>query len=168
MTNSYTTTETFTLTNAKYLASKVAADLLQMQLFYGRPINEEINQYLEEIVILLLEGCLGSVSYGYKKDGKWLVVLNYSATFGSLYSTDDRSGCVAPGVDVGGADWSSYLWKNSKFSNLPQVEKDRIEQSLPFQRTESAESGFHNGTWVSGKNYFSGGASLERKIFKPY
>lgn len=34
---STTTTSTFTLTNARYLASKIAADLRQLRSFYGRP-----------------------------------------------------------------------------------------------------------------------------------
>ena len=52
MTYSYTTTSTFTRTHAIYLASKVAADLRQMQLFYGRPSNENIEAYIEELAIL--------------------------------------------------------------------------------------------------------------------
>lgn len=167
MTTTYTYSETFTVTHAKYLASKVAADLYQMQLFYGKPSNQEIDNYIEELIILLLGGYLDSVDYGFKRDGKWVIVTKYSVKFNSITETDDNSGSIHPGADITGAHWASYLRKNSKFFNLPKSEKDRIENLLPIQREEQAESGFHSGVWVSDKSYYNGGTSLERKIFKP-
>ena len=47
MTSSYSTSDTFTRTHAVYLASKVAADLKQMQLFYGKPSDGNIEAYIE-------------------------------------------------------------------------------------------------------------------------
>lgn len=167
MTGTYTTSETFTLTHAKYLASKVAADLLQMQLFYNRPFTEEINQYIDELTTLLVHGYLDSVDYGFKKDNKWLIQISYSVRNGSI-TTDDRSGSIYTAADVSGAAWSSYLRKNSKYNNQTQTEKDRIEALLPFPRVGQPESGFQPGTWVSDKNYYNGGTSLERKVFQPY
>ncbi len=58
MTYSYFTSDTFTKTHAVYLASKVAADLKQMQLFYGKPSDESIEAYINEIVLLLVNKCL--------------------------------------------------------------------------------------------------------------
>ena len=40
MSYSYTTTETFTRTHARYIASKIAADLRKLQLYYDRPKAE--------------------------------------------------------------------------------------------------------------------------------
>ena len=84
MTQTYTTSETFTLTHAKYLASKVAADLLQMQMFYSSPSNEKINQYISELTTLLVHGYLESVDYGFRKDGKWVIQTSYSVKNGSI------------------------------------------------------------------------------------
>lgn len=167
MTGTYTLSETFTRTNAKYLASKVVSDLYQMQIFYGKPTDVEINNYLEELVILLLDDCLDSVDYGYRKDGKWVIVVKYVAQYGNISQVDDQSGGVYPGADISGADWGSYLRTNSVYDNLPQAEKERIQQLLPIQRNSQAEPGYQNGIWVSNKNYFSGGTGLERNLFRP-
>lgn len=167
MTATYTYSETFTVTHARYLASKVASDLFQMQLFYGKPSDQDINNYIEELVVLLLDGYLDSVDYGFKRDSKWVIVASYSAKFGSISTTDDRSGSVYSGADVTGAHWASYLRKSTKFYNLSQAEKDRVENLLPIKREGQPESGFHSGTWVTDRNYYNGGTSLERKVFKP-
>jgi hypothetical protein len=168
MTETYTRSETFTVIHARYLASKVAADLLQMQGFYGRPTDLEIDQYIEELVILVLGGYLDSVDYGFRKDGKWVVVLNYSVVSPSSTSIDDRSGGVCPSANITGADWGSCLRKNSKYNNLIQSEKDKIEQSLPIKRVSCCEPGYQPGRFVSDKNYSNGGVGLERKTFQPY
>ncbi|MDQ3099626.1 MAG: hypothetical protein M3Q44_07830 [bacterium] len=167
MTGTHTFSETFTLTNAKYLASKVASDLFQMQLFYGRPTDQEINDYLGELIILLLGGYLDSVDYGFRRDNKWVIVASYSAHFGSTSSTDDRSGGVYPGANISSSTWGSYLRTNSKFHTLSQEEKDKIEQDLPIKRNGQAEPGFYGGTWDCGKDYFSGGTGLLRKMYRP-
>ena len=98
-----------------------------------------------------------------------IVGLKYYAQFSSVYSTDDRSGGVTPGIDITGAEWGSYLWNSAKFNNLPVVSREHIEASLPFRRTGSVEPNFSNGSWgANSKNYYSGGASLERKVFTAY
>lgn len=168
MTDTQTSSNTFTLTNAKYLASKVAADLLQMQMYYGSPSDIEIDNYIEELVTLVLGGYLDSVDYGFKRGNDWVVVVKYSAKYGTTSSTDDHSGGVFPGADISQAKWSSFLRKNSVFSSLPQAERERIENLLPIKRTSGSEPGFVSGTFVADKNYYSGGNGLERKIFKPY
>ncbi len=168
MSTTYTTSTTFTRTNALYLASKVAADLRQMQLFYGKPTLAQINQYIQELLILLLNGYLESVDYGFQKNGNWVTVISYSANFSSMNSADDRSGGVIPGMDISGAVWKSYLRKNSSYWKLSSQERERIEQQLPFTRTSTEEPGFEQGEFLSDKSYYSGGASLERRVFKPY
>ena len=43
-----TSTSSYTVTNARYLSSKVAADLRQLQRLYGAPSDAMIGEYLEE------------------------------------------------------------------------------------------------------------------------
>ena len=50
---SYSETETFTVTHARKLASKVATDLKRMQRFYGSPSDTSIAAYEAEIVALI-------------------------------------------------------------------------------------------------------------------
>ena len=66
------TTASFTMTHAKYLSSKVAADLKRMQRFYGSPSDAWIADYEAELASLLKHGYLASVTYGYKRDGNFI------------------------------------------------------------------------------------------------
>ena len=45
--NTITSATTFTLTHAKYIASKVATDLARIQRFYDLPTNSQIHAYEE-------------------------------------------------------------------------------------------------------------------------
>ncbi len=165
MTHSYTRSLTFTRTNAEYLASKLAADLRQMQLFYGHPPDAEINQYIQEAIILLLGGWLKSVSYGYKRNGNWVIALKYETRFGVIKPTDDDSGMVTPGIDISGAFWHSFLSKNHAYSLLPQSKKNEIEQLLPIKRTYGIEPRLNSGGWRNDKYYSSSGGALQRQIY---
>ena len=77
MSTTYTTSSTFTRTNARYLASKVAADLRQMRLFYGRPSDGEIDDYNTELIELLVGGYLDSVDYVATIRGWLRLVIQY-------------------------------------------------------------------------------------------
>lgn len=161
MTHSYTTTSTFTRTNARYLAGKVAADLLQMQQEYGGPSEARILQYLDELTELLVGGYVGEVTYGYRRDNTWIVAVKYTAdTLGQL-TADDRSGRIPRGVDVSGAVCTSYLTNTDKWWNLQPAERDRIQRSLPFQRMSADEPSVAGG-WDADKTYSSSTCSLRR------
>lgn len=161
MTHSYTTTDTFTRTDARYLAGKVAADLWQMQQEYGGPSDSWISQYLDELTELLVGGYVKEVTYGYRRDNKWVAALKYTAdTLGSL-TADDRSGRIPRGVDVSGAVCTSYLTKTDKWWKLQPTERDRIEKALPFQRVSAEEPGAAGG-WAMDKTYSSSTCSLRR------
>lgn len=170
MTNTFTlsSTSTFTRTHAAYLASKVAADLLQMQLFYGRPFDNEINQYLEEAIILILKGYLDFVEYGFKRNDNRVVSLKYVVRADGMIQTDDRSGRVVPGVDISGAYWYSFLSKNLAFSLLPWEEQQRVEQSLPIERSSGDPPGNGNGCWTNDKAYSTNGIGVQRSTFRSF
>lgn len=166
MTTTYTrsSTSSFTITHARYLASKLAADLRQMQLFYGKPSDSQIDSYITEVVILLLAGCLASVSYGFKRDRQWVLVLKYDARSGGILLPDDRAGRVMPGKNVYGASWYSFLTYSSKFDYLSQEERKRLESQLPFRRSGGVEPTV-SGAWISDKSYSSGTVSLQRNFY---
>src|SRR5438132_1715499 len=98
MTTTFSTTSSFTRTHARYLASKIGADLRQMQLFYGQPSDDKIDDYMEEVVELLVGGYLDSVEYGFHRAWDWVIALRYIVRNGDLV-TDDRSGRVTSGID---------------------------------------------------------------------
>lgn len=171
MSYSYTGSEsqTFTATHAKQLASKVATDLKRMQRFYNYPSDLMITAYETEAVELLKKGYLGTITYGFQKDEKWIEpTLRYTAKdlFGMTLSDDDP-GRIRPGANVEGANFYSYLTYSSTWDKLSQVEKDNFKKDLPFQRGGADEPGI-NGYLSSDKTYSSGGKALERSIVKSY
>lgn len=165
----YTGTQTFTATHAKHIAAKVATDLKRIQRFYGHPIDRRIEQYETEVVELLKKGYLDTVTYGFKRDDKWIEpTLRYTAKdLAVMSSADDDPGRIRAGADVSDATFYSYLTYSSNWNKLTQSEKDTFEKSLPFQRSGANEPGI-SGYLSNDKTYSSGGKALERSSVKSY
>ena len=77
--SSFTTTSTFTIANARHVASKIKTDLKLLQRAYGDPSDAKIEDFGEEAAQMLNAGYLRAVTYGYKKDGDWDIALLYTA-----------------------------------------------------------------------------------------
>ena len=154
---------TFTVTHARHMAAKVAADLKRMQRFYDSPDDQSIDGYEDEIIELLKAGYLGTVAYGFRRDGRWVEpTIRYTAQ--DLYgasTTDDDPGRVYPGADISGASFYSYLTYSVAWDNLTSEEQETFKQRLPFRRTGASEPGV-NGYLVSDKTYSAGGRALNR------
>ena len=165
----YTTTSAFTITHARYVTSKIASDLRQLRLLYnGRPGEQEIDNYAEEAALLLRDGYLERVDYGFKRDtttgAEWILLLRYVVRAGDI--ADDHSGRVPPGVSIGGAYFHSYLTYTSKFFNLSQAERDRVKAGLPIQRSSGGEAGLATGTWGNSRAYSSNQQGVDRSVFR--
>lgn len=170
MTSTYTTSTTFTITHARYITSKVAADLRQLHLFYGQPSGQEIASYAEEAALLLRDGYLERVDYGFRRNdpavgAQWVVVLRYVARNGRL--TDDHSGRVPAGVDISGSAFWSFLTYTAPYFALSEAERDRVKAALPIQRTAGREAGFVRGTWSTDRTYSSAERGVARSVFEP-
>ena len=157
---------TYTITNAQYLASKIAADLKQMQLFYGRPIDTEIDNFVQELVILLKDGYLESIDYGFKKEqsGSWILALSYAVNplTGTL---DQNPGRIPPGSDITGASFYSFRRFSSKYANLLPTERQKIDALNPIKWSIGLDPltglfGTHD------RSYSSGGQQIDRKIIQ--
>src|SRR2546425_6239862 len=74
MSSSFTVTEStsFTVVHVRWLASKIATDLLRLQRFYGKPTDQQINDYESEITALLRDDYVSQVTYGLKRNGSWV------------------------------------------------------------------------------------------------
>lgn len=163
----YSNSTTFTITHARYLAAKVATDLKRMQRFYGRPSDAEIEEYETEMIELLRNGYLGTVTYGFIKDGKWIEpTIKYNAMQLTL-DMDDDPGRVPVGANINGAYFHSYLTYSSKWNNLSWDDQDKFKKALPFYRGGADEPTI-NGYLSQDKTYSSGGRSLNRSIIKSY
>ncbi len=171
MSTSYTFSDTisFTLTHAKYLASKVGTDLKRMQRFYGSPSDVCIGEYETELTELLKAGHLGTVTYGFRKGENWVEpALRYTARdLAGLTANDDDPGKVRPGIDVTGASFYSYLTYSAGWSKLTTAQQEAFRRTLPFQRTGANEPGV-NGYMVSDLTYSSGGRALNRSTLRGY
>ncbi|NIE63153.1 hypothetical protein [Burkholderia sp. Ax-1719] len=164
MSSSFTTTEskTFTVTHARHLAAKVAADLKRLQRLYGQITDERIAQFEGEVVELLRQGYLQTVIYGFKRDGKWIEpTLRYTASELAGGSADDDPGRILPGRDISGAKFGSFLTYSDSWWALSSDQRTTVEGQLPLQRA-SGEEPQVNGYFADDKSYSSGGRMLGR------
>ncbi len=171
MSYSYTTsqTETFTVTHARHMAAKVATDLKRMQRFYGKPSDNSIADYEEEVTAMLKAGYLETVTYGYKRDGDWIEpTLRYTAhDLSGVSANDDDPGKICPGADIDGAWFYSYMTYGDDWWKLTDEERETFKKGLPFERGSASEPGV-NGYLNEDRTYSSGGRSLSRASVRSY
>ncbi|MCP5058331.1 MAG: hypothetical protein GY937_16635 [bacterium] len=169
MTTSYTfsETDTFTITHARHMAAKVAADLKRLQRFYGQPSDAAITAYQDEVTQLLREGYLGTVTYGFRRDGAFIEPsLRYTAhDLAGSTTDDDDPGRVRPGADTSGATFYSYLTYSAAWDQLSSADQQTFESKLPITRGSAPEPAV-NGVLRSDRIYSAGGRSLDRQSVK--
>ena len=168
MSSTYTISETFTLTHARRLAAKVAADMHQCQRFYGHLTDTQIENYQQELTVLLHGGYVKSYEFGFTtKDGRRVVSWHYTVgPSGDLEG--GRSGGLFPAAVISGADMFNFLTYSSKWSSLSTIEKDKIKASYLVRRTDGEPPQDGNGYWDSSRQYASGGVAVTRKEFRPW
>lgn len=169
MSSSYTIaeTQTFTITHAKHIAAKVAADLKRLQRFYGQPSDTSIADYETEVIALLKGGYLDTVWYGFRRDGEFIEpTIKYAAS--DLTGAEDNDpGRIRPNANIDGASFYSYLTYSPSWDNLSDEEKKDFKDRLPFQRTSASEPGV-NGYLLGDLTYSSGGRALNRSSLRSY
>jgi hypothetical protein len=167
MSTSYSITETasFTITHARYIASKVATDLKRFQRFYGAPSDERIDQYEIELALLLKHDAVETVVYGFQRGGKWTEAsVSYRALPGGNLSADDDPGKIRPWLDVEGATFSSFLTYQS--GALGPGELEAIESECGFQRSNGSVPPLEAGYWADDLNYVAEGRGLGRAVVR--
>ena len=167
MTNTYTTSTTFTKTNVEYVASKVVADLRGLKAYYDQPSESRIWDFYEELVGLLVGGYVASAEYGFQRSGQRIVSLYYEARMdGSL--TDGKSGGVYARADISQATWFSFLVYSRKWDSLSPTAQQDIEARLPIKRSYGQAPVDGNGYWSTDRSYSSQGVGVQRLTFRPY
>lgn len=166
MTSSTTRSASFTLTDARYVAAKIGADLRRMSALYGKPATAEIPDYVEEAALLLRDGYLGTVDYGFLQTNgvDWKLRLRYTATTGGGLR-DDRPGSFPASVEIGSRKFHSFLTYSDAFHNLTAAERGRVEQSLPISRVNGVEPAAGNGSYSTGHGYGRNGAGVSRNTY---
>jgi hypothetical protein len=165
----YSQTQTFTRTEARYLASKVVADLHQCARLYGQPSITSIPDYETELVERLVKGYVSLYEFGFRKDGKRVVSWQYEVREGDLVggSTDDRPGGVYARADVSGAFYYNHMTYTSNWTALSDDEKAAFLETLPFTRGYGRLPDDGSGYWVTDKSYTRGGVEVTRRTFRP-
>ena len=171
MFDTFTITEsaTFTVTHARHMAAKVATDLKRIQRLYGFPNDANIDAYEAEVIALLKAGYLGTVWYGFRRDGLWIEpTIKYTAR--DLYDSsaiDDDPGRIPRRADISDASFHSYLTYSTDWNALTTHEQDAFKKSLPFYRRGAAEPTV-NGYLSHDRTYSSGGRALDRASVRSY
>lgn len=171
MSSSYTITEsaTFTVTHARHLAAKVATDLKRMQRFYGFPSDANIADYEAEVTEFLKEGYLGTVTYGFRRDGNWIEpTLRYTARdLAGGSANDEDPGRIRASANVAGASFYSYLTYSSAWHRLPETDKEAFRNRLPLRRGGAPEPGV-SGYLADDRTYSSGGRAIDRASVRSF
>jgi len=166
--STYTYSDTFTITHARHIASRIAGDLRLMSLFYDYPGEDFIPKVLEELAQLLAKDYLKSFEIGFERSGRRRVfTLLYEARADGTLS-DNRAGGVPTNLDVSGADPFNYLIHSDKWWRLTPAERDAFEKTLPVKRTPMEEPQNGSGYWVSDRSYTAGGHGVARSRFVPH
>lgn len=161
--------QTFTIADAKYLASRVAADLTQIRLYYGHIATSLTDEYIQklavEVAMLLKFGLLRSAKYGFRKDNEWRYFVSYTVNdLGQLELSNDSPGDIEPNAPVQGATWYSYT-STKHNPNMTSEEEEAVHSELPIQRTAANEPSSANGTYVNDKSYYRNGTGMQRGQF---
>jgi hypothetical protein len=171
MASSYTISETntFTLTHAKHMAAKVAADLKRLQRLYGQPSDQEIADYETEVIELLKSGYLETLTIGFQRDNSWIEpTLRYTDhDLADTSANDDDPGRVKPGANISGASLYNFLTYTMKWYALSATEQDTFKKRMPFYRTGATEPTI-NGYLISDRIYSAGGRALNRASVRSY
>lgn len=158
----------FTLTDAKHMAAKVATDLKRMNRLYGYPADADIPAFEAEVTQLLKAGYLGTVTYGFLRDGNWIEpTLRYTAHDLEFGANDDDPGRVPANKNVDNATFHSYLTYCSAWNALTAEQQLEYKRTSAVQRTGSAAPGV-SGYFADDKTYSSGNRSLNRASVRSY
>lgn len=161
--------ESFSLTEARKIAAKVSTDLKRLQRLYARPYDptdQRIDEFEQELIHLLKHDVVGSVVYGYQRNGQWTKAsVCYTASAGQLHADDDP-GKISPGHDIEGATFTSFLSYNGNWSNLSSTQQTEIKRTSPLQRTSASTPPLEKGYWSDDLTYSPGGRGVVRSTVK--
>lgn len=164
----FTTSSTFTRSNARELSSKVASDLGYFQILYDKPTDAEIADYDTELTELLAGGYVERVTYGFKRDDTWVAALRYEVKLDGSIQTDDLAGRIRSimGKNVAGAAFTSSLLHSPKWNLLTEAQQAAIESSLPIKRVTRPEPSTGGAYWAVDRSYSSGSGGVNRSTLK--
>jgi len=169
MSGTGTKTAAFTITEARYVGAKIGTDLRLLNSLYGEPELSWIDKYTEEVALLLRDGYLGAVSYGFRNSSsnEWKLRLRYTATAGGQL-IDSRPGALPTAATIVGSTFYSYLTYSAAFVNLAGADQANVKAALPISRTTADEPVTRSGNITSGNGYARNGLGVTRDVFAAF
>lgn len=167
MSYSFTTTTTFTRTHARHLAAKVVADLYQCHVLYGRPAEDQIPLYEEELIELLVNGYLETYEFGFKKDDRRVLTWRYAVRPDGGLGDDSGAGGIYARAQVAAAGYFNFVTHSQKWSSLTEPDRAAFESGLPIRRANGYPPEDGNGYWQADRGYSAGGLRMDRGTFRP-
>jgi hypothetical protein len=166
MSSTGTRTAAFTITEARYVGNKIGADLRMLNGLYGSPPLSWIDNYVEEAAVLLRDGHLATVSYGFRdtSNNEWKLRLRYTATTGG-HLIDSRPGSLPTTAVINGLSFYSYLTYSPKFLGLTTAKQSEITSDLPVSRVNGEEPATRSGSTTSGNGYARNGVGVARDVY---
>ena len=148
-----TKTQTSSITDAKYVASKIAADLETLRRRCGQsyPSYQKIRDFETEVMLMIKCGAWEEVQYGYMQaNGSWVsrAALQYEFINGNLSNISDSSGGLES-VKIGDAKFHSFAIRNGVL-----IPSD-IQKKNPITRREGNEP---SGNWGSSDRQYTRGS----------
>lgn len=169
MTGSLSRSASFTITDARYIGGKVSADLRVLHNLYGRPPLDAVEDYAEEVALLLKDGYLDYVDYGFKDatTNVWKLRLRYRATAGGQL-LDNRPGNFPRNAAVDDCSFQSFLTYSSTFLALGEGAREQVKAKLPITRVTAREPTAYSGTTTSGHGYSRNGTGVSRDVYAAF
>jgi Bacterial HORMA domain family 1 len=142
----FTDIASFTVTHARHMAAKVATDLKRMQRLYGAPSDLSIADFEAELIDLMKASYLGTVTYGFRRDGAWIVpTLRYTAQdlSGAAANDDDPAASARRRHHGRELLFLPYLQLELGSSHIPPA--SRVQAYLALLPRRSARA---RGEWL--------------------
>ena len=167
MTSSMTRSSTFTYTDAKYVASKLGADLLGLNARYGVPSRPDIEAYVEEVALHLQHGYLEKVDFGFQDGERWVLRLSYTAAAGGQLR-DETPGGLPSAYNIAGHSFGSYLTRSSAYRALTDTQRAEFERISPVCRTPGIEPTANSGSFSGASQYSRSGNGISRNVYTAF
>lgn len=167
MTTSMTRSSTWSYTEAKHVASKLGADLLNLNARYGHPSRSDIENYVEETALYLQRGYLKTVDFGFRDDNRWVLRLRYTAVAGGQLR-DEAPGGLPSAYDVAGHQFHSYLTYSSAYWGLTESQRAEFDSMLPIDRTPGSEPTANGGSFGRDSQYSRNGNGISRTVYTAF
>ncbi|WP_425005587.1 hypothetical protein [Mycolicibacterium sp. S3B2] len=169
MTGSYSVSQTFSLTHAKHLASKVVSDLYQCRNFYDAPSEADVAEYHEELIVMLSGGYIQAYEFGFEKNDQRIVSWQYqvNASGDLIGGVDDRSGGIFATADTTGATYFNFMSYSQAWFDLSSSDRGTVKSKHQVDRTSGYLPSDGSGYWHTDRTYSSAGVAIERRTFRP-